>query len=86
MNTKPILTIETEFELMADYQTAVETKSIIVENALNDKHRYSLYSIEEPFPTYEEYLNGNDFDEHGLIKSSSSLDELKLLQKTRSIK
>jgi len=78
---KPILSIEDEFHLMADYQNAIECKSVIVENALNDKHRYSLVEISEPFPTYEEYINGNDFDEGEIIISSSSMEDLKEHQK-----
>lgn len=77
------LTVDTEFELMLNFQLAIESKSVIVENDVRDKHRYSLYSIAEPFPSYEEYINGDDFDEQKLIKSSSSYDELKLLQEKR---
>lgn len=81
--TRPVLTVETEFEMMADYQLAIESKSVIVENALEDKHRYSLYSILEPVPTYDEYMNGNEFDEGELLAESNTRDELKVLQETR---
>src|SRR6478609_2120527 len=81
--TRPSLAIETEFELMADYQTAIESKSVIVENALEDPFRYSLYAISEPFPTYEEYMNGNDFDEEELLAESNTRDELQIVQNER---
>lgn len=83
MMTKPLLTIENEFDLMVNYQIAIESKSVIITNDLRDKYRYSLYTIVKPFPTYEEYINGNEFDEGTLIKSSSSLDDLTLLQNSR---
>lgn len=80
---KPVLTVETEFELMADYQMSIESKTVIVMNSLQDKFRYSLYSISEPFPTYDEYMNGNDFDEDELIESSNNPDDLRVIQKAR---
>ena len=81
--TRPLLTVDTEFEIMADYQLAIESKSVIVENALEDKHRYSLYSIFEPVPTYDEYMNGNEFDEDELLAVANTKEELKVLQETR---
>jgi len=81
--TKPVIAIETEFELMADFQLAIESKSVIVENALDDKFRYSLYSITDDLPTYDEYMNGNDFEEDELIATANSKDELVLLQRER---
>lgn len=78
--TRPVIAVDTEFEIMADYQLAIESKSVIVENALEDPYRYSLYSIAEPYPTYDEYMNGNDFDEAELIAESNTSDDLKLLQ------
>jgi hypothetical protein len=80
---QPQLSVETEFDLMVNYQRTVESKSVIVENDLKDKERYSLYTVSEPFPTYEEFLNGNEFDEQELIMSSSSIDALQLVQDSR---
>lgn len=77
------LNVETEFDLMVNYQIAIESKSVIVENDLRDKHRYSLVAVEEPFPSYEEYLNGDDFEETKIIRSSSSYDELRMIQDER---
>jgi hypothetical protein len=81
--TRPVLTVETEFEMMADYQLTIESKSVIVENALEDKFRYSLYSIHEPVPTYDEYMNGNDFDEDQLLSESNTREELNIVQEGR---
>jgi hypothetical protein len=81
--TRPVLTVDTEFELMADYQLAIESKSVIVENALEDTHRYSLYSITDNVPTYDEYMNGNEFDEDELLAESNTREELKVLQEQR---
>jgi len=79
MNT-PVISIDSEFELMANYQICIESKAFIVENSKKDLHRFSLYHIEEPYPTYEEYMNGNDFNETTLIRSSNSLEEIKVIQ------
>lgn len=81
--TRPVIAIETEFEMMADFHLTIESKSVIVENALNDKFRYSLYSITDQLPTYDEYMNGNDFEEDELIATANSKDELVLLQRER---
>jgi len=81
--TRPVIAIETEFELMADFQLSIESKSVIVENALNDKFRYSLYSITDQMPSYDDYMNGNEFEEDELIATSNSKDELKLQQQKR---
>lgn len=81
--TRPVLTVDTEFEIMADYQLAIESKSVIVENALEDPFRYSLYSILEPVPTYDEYMNGNEFEEDELLAESNTKEELLVLQKGR---
>lgn len=81
--TRPMIVVETEFELMADFQLAIESKSVIVENALNDTFRYSLYSITDELPTYDEYRHGNDFEEDELIATSNSKDELRLQQQAR---
>jgi hypothetical protein len=80
---QPQLSVETEFDLMVTYQRTIESKSVIIENDLRDKERYSLYSVSKPFPTYEEFLNGNEFDEQELIMSSSSIDALQLVQDSR---
>lgn len=72
----PNLNVETEFDIMANYQTAVESKSIIIENSPKDRFRYSLIQIIEPIPTYKEYLNGNDFDEQDIIMQANNIDQL----------
>lgn len=81
--TRPMIAVETEFDLMADFQLAIESKSVIVENALNDKFRYSLYSITDQMPTYDDYMNGNEFEEDELIATSNTKEELILLQQER---
>ena len=81
--TRPVLTVDTEFEIMADYQLAIESKSVIVENALEDTHRYSLYSIMDNVPSYDDYMNGNEFDEDELLAEANTKEELKILQEGR---
>jgi hypothetical protein len=81
--TRPVISVDTEFDMMADYQLAIESKSVIIENALEDDHRYSLYSILEPVPTYDEYMNGNEFEEDELLAESNTKEELLVLQKGR---
>lgn len=81
--TRPVIAVETEFELMADYQLSIESKSVIIENSLDDKFRYSLYSITQDVPTYNEYMNGNEFEEDELLATSNSKDELRLQQQKR---
>jgi hypothetical protein len=77
----PVLNVEVEFDLMANYQTIIENKSVIIENSDKDEFKYSLFKVKKPYPTYEEYLNGNEFEEGKLIKHSSSIDELQSLQR-----
>lgn len=81
--TRPVLMVDTELDMMVDYQLAIESKSVIVENALEDPERYSLYSITDNVPTYDDYMNGNDFDEDQLLASSNNKEELKILQEER---
>ena len=80
---KYLQNVEKEFDLMVNYQIIKESKSVIVENSVKDKHQYSLCTLLEPYPTYDEYKNGNDFDEDRVIFSSSLLSEIKGIQEER---
>lgn len=82
----PILTIDREFDLMVKYQLAIETTSVIIKNAPSDAYTYSLIRIEEPFPSYIDYLNGNDFNELDVITASDSMDYLLSLQDSKRLK
>lgn len=79
------LQVETKFDIMANYQTAIESKSVIVKNSPTDQYQYSLYMIVEPFPTFEEYINGNEFDEGELLEHSSNVSYLNHQQDVRRI-
>lgn len=81
--TRPILELNVELDLMVQYTTIIKSRSVIVQNAPNDPDRYTLYEICEPYPSYEEYMNGNEFDEGLLIRNSPSLNLLKLVQSKR---
>lgn len=80
---KPLLNLDREFELMVKYQITVESKSVVVKNNKHDEFPYSLYEIVEPYPTYEEYLHCNEFDEGQLIMNSLSLPVLDVVQERR---
>lgn len=82
---KPVLNVEQELDLMIEYQNALESKSVIVKNSPRDEFRFSLFEIVEPYPTYNEYLHGNEFDEGQLIKHSASKEEMKKLQAKRKV-
>jgi hypothetical protein len=74
------LNVDEEFELMVNYQVSIETSSIVVRNDHRDKYDYTLYSIVEPYPSYEDYLNGNDFDYGKVLYESNNLDSIMRLQ------
>lgn len=77
------LTTDHEFDLMVNYQINIESQSTIVRNAPEDEFQYSLYEINKPYPTYAQYLNGNDFDESLLIMNSFSLEMVTDVQELR---
>lgn len=79
------LQVETKFDIMANYQIAIESKSVIIENSPTDEHRYSLYNIVKPYPTFEEYINGYEFDEGEIIDHSSDISYLNHQQDIRRI-
>jgi len=81
MNT-PILDVQSEFDLMADYQIVIESKCVVVVNSPKDSFRYSLVTIVEPIPSYIEYLNGHDFEECEIIMNSNNVAQLIALQNT----
>lgn len=82
----PVLDVETEFDLMVKYQVAIETKTVIIKNAPGDAYLYSLVAIDEPFPSYIDYLNGDDFDELVIITVSNSIDYLQSMQDKKRLK
>jgi hypothetical protein len=79
---KQLLTMESKFELMVAYQVSIESNSIIIENAENDPYRYTLYEIAEQV-SYEEYINGNEFELGRILKHSNSTDDLHFIQEGR---
>jgi hypothetical protein len=70
------MNIDQEFELMVNYQVSIESNSIVVRNDHKDKYDYTLYSIVKPYPSYEDYLNGNDFEYGKVLYESNNLDSI----------
>jgi hypothetical protein len=75
--------VDDQIDLMIRYQNILESKSVIVQNDEEDEHPYSLYTVENPFPTYNDYLNGNEFDEGELIAHCQTYEQAIELQKGR---
>jgi len=71
---------EQEFDLLCNYGVVVASRSIVVENDERDKYRYSLYKVLEPFPTFDEYVRGEEFDEGELIVNCRTMDEILFAQ------
>jgi hypothetical protein len=80
MQTRVLLDVPSEFELMVKYQRILESEAVVIEHAPQDAHQYGLYTVLKPYPTYEEYMLGNDFIEDKLIMSWSDLVQLEALQ------
>lgn len=83
MKKKPVLDVQSQFDLMVKFQTAIESKSVIVQNSPKCKFAFSLYEISAPYPTFEEYLEGNDFNEGDPINHSSDIVQLEHSQAVR---
>ena len=83
---KSLLDIESEFEMMVEYQRTIESKSVLVEHSLKDEFAYGLYNIVHPYPSYEEFINGNEFIEGDLIEANSDIVQLEKLQDVRRVK
>lgn len=83
---KSLLDVESEFELMVKYQRSIESQSVLIEHSLKDQFAYGLYNVVKPYPTYEEYLNGNDFIEGELIAQHSDIVQLEKVQDQRRVK
>ncbi len=79
------LNTDKKFDIMADYQLAIETKSILIENSPTDKYKYSLYEVVEPYPSFDEYINGNGFIENNLLGHSCDIIVLCAMQNNRRI-
>lgn len=83
---KSLLDIDSEFELMVKYSRTIESKSVLVEHSLKDQFAYGLYNVLRPYPTYEEFVNGNDFIEGEIILASSNIVQLEHMQDGRRVK
>jgi aspartate carbamoyltransferase catalytic subunit len=83
---KSQLDVDSEFELMVKYSRTIESKSVLVEHSLKDVFPYGLYNVVQPYPTYEEFQNGNDFIEGDLIRESSDIVLLEQIQDERRAK
>lgn len=83
--SQPALDVESEFELMVRYSTTLQSLSHLIAHAPEDQNTHGLYEIVEPYPTYEEYKEGNDFVEGDLIEQSSDIVRLTNLQNSRRL-
>lgn len=71
-------TEEGQFLLLCDYGTIVSSRSVIV--ASEDKKEYHLFQALEPFPPFEEYERGVEFDEGELISTHPTWEDAYLAQ------
>jgi hypothetical protein len=69
---------EGQFTLLCDYGDIISSQATIVQNEF--KNEFFLYRVVEPFPTFEEYCEGNDFDEGELIDVFMKWELAKLAQ------
>lgn len=72
---------EGQFLLLCDYGDIVTSRSTIVSNETFDK--FYLYKVIEPFPTFEEYSRGDEFEEGELIKEFDTWEDAKIAQNYR---
>lgn len=71
---------ETQFELLCNYGSIVASRSIVVKNDERDEHPYSVYAVLTPFPTFEEYAEGEEFEEGELIANCLTAEEVNVAQ------
>jgi hypothetical protein len=80
---KQQLDVDSEIDLMIKYHRTIESKSVLIEHSVDDAFRYGLYNVVAPYPTYEEFREGNDFTEGELIRESSDIVQLEAIQSSR---
>lgn len=78
LNKQCAVTENSQFDLLCAYGDIITSKSIIVENETRDQ--FLLFKIVEPFPTFEEFLLGEEFEEGDLITTFGSLEQAKEAQ------
>jgi len=71
-------TDEGQFALLCDYGDIITSQSIIIQNEFRDE--FFLYKVVEPFPLFEEYCEGNDFEEAELISIHKTWQQAKTNQ------
>lgn len=82
---KPVLELEAKFNLMVEYQRTIESQSIISNHSPQDQCAYGLYTLEQPIPSFEEYVEGNEFSEGILIAESSDIVQIMGMQDERRV-
>jgi hypothetical protein len=78
-----VATPEGQFTLLCDYADILSTKSVIVANEY--KNQFLLCSILEPYPTFDEYSEGDDFDEGEIIGTYPTWELAKNAQDKRKL-
>lgn len=69
---------EGQFTLLCDYGDIVSSQATIIQDRF--KNEFLLYKVVKPFPTFEEYCEGNDFEEGELLSLHSTWEESKKQQ------
>lgn len=80
----PKSNLDVQFELLITYGNIIKCKSIISQLDDKDKFSYALIAVEKPYPTFDEYVKGVEFEENELIDCYNSYDEAVMGQKEYS--
>ncbi len=62
----PLSDFDAQFEMLVNYGTIVKTHATIVQLDQKD-YMFALYEVNEPYPKFDEYSKGEEFDEGKLI-------------------
>lgn len=65
-----------QFTLLCDYADIIACKKTIVEV----EGKYHLYQVLPPFPTFEEYSNGDEFEEGDLLEVKDTWEDARKTQ------
>lgn len=69
---------EGQFTLLCDYGDIISSQTTIVQTEF--RNEFLLYKVVKPFPTFDEYCEGNDFEEGELLSVRSTWEEAKYEQ------
>lgn len=69
---------DNQFTLLCEYGEILKTKTVIIPN--EHKNEFFLCKVLEPYPTFEAYSEGDDFDEGDIIAPYPTWESAKQAQ------